>query len=915
MKIRTLAITLLIASLVLSSLTVCSMADVSKEPHNADAMWVEPSTITLNNVTGYVGMKFNVTVWLNMTENIFGYEIALHYNRAQLMCTRAKFTAGTTSNYFAGHYTEISGPVIDTSYLGNGSVLAFESCEASDYIPGPNNGSLIWAEFQILTVPSSGNFTSSFDITSEYPDNTWVKDPNLNLLSITTYNGAYTFIGPPPTTPPLLASIGASATSIYLNQSVLFTSTVSGGTGVYTLQWFENGSPVPGATMSTWNFTTSMTGSYIVFLNVTDSNGTTTVSSSITITVLPLPPLSATISASATSIYLNQSVLFTSTVSGGTGVYTLQWFENGSSVPGATMSTWNFTPGMVGSYTVFLNVTDSSGNTTVSNTITITVLPPLTGAKIYVDPSQIIDLAMGPGSTFSINITVANVESLSECVFNLTYDPQVLIWIGFDFLPVGSQYPTAILTGNTITGFAWISLYYSTPTVALSNPIARLRFLVNSYGISPFNLTDTVLLDASNNSITHNEFDGFFANIIRHVAVINVVPALSWLYQTWTDNINITVANLGNVTENFNVTALYNSTVIGTVPVTGLTPNSQTTVVIPWNTTGVPQGNYTITGEASFVPYETYFNTTNKVYTDGIVEVLTIIHQIAITAVTPTVAWAYVNSTVPINVTAADTGNATESFTVTAYSDGTAIGTLPVTNLAAGTSEVLTFYWDTAGITVEGNYTTSAIASTVPFEYNISMNYLVGGQVMILTQIRDVEIINVTAPRNWAYQGEITNITVTAENDGQVIESFNVTVSYDTILMGNVSVINLAPGANISEVFSLNTTGLTLYHNYTISGQASIVPFEFNTTNNYFADGTITVRLVGDVTGEGKVSGDDLIIIAAAFGSYGPGGPNFMYPGMPASPRWNPYADMNGDNKISGDDLILAAKNFGAFYP
>jgi uncharacterized membrane protein YdcZ (DUF606 family) len=916
MNIRTLGITFLIATLVFSSMAVLSMAEVSMEPHNADAMWVEPSTITLNNVTGYVGMKFNVTVWLNMTEDVYGYQIALRYDRTQLKATRARFTAGSTSNYFAPLITSAPAPAIDTSFLGNGSVLAFESCLGDDLVPGPKNGSLIWIEFQILEMPVSGNLTSSFDITTQYPKSTWVKDPDLNKLTTTTYDGAYTFIGPPPTTPPLLASISASATSIYLGQLVQFNSTVSGGTGVYSFQWVKNGSSVPGANMSTWAFTPGATGSYVVFLNVTDSNGTTAVSSPITITVLPLPPLLASISASATSIYLGQLVQFNSTVSGGTGVYSFQWFKNGSSVPGANMSTWAFTPGATGSYVVFLNVTDSNGTTAVSSPITITVFPPLTGAKIYVDPSQIIDVSMGPGSTLTINITVANVLSLSECVFNLTYDPQVLSWIGFDFLPIGSQYPTAIITGNTITGFTWMTINYSTPVAAVSSPITRLRFCVNSYGMSPLNLTGTtVLLDGSRNPITHNEFNGFFANIIRDVAVINVVPTRSWVYETWTDIINVTVANLGNATEKFNVTALYNSTIIGTVQVNSLTPNSQTTVSIPWDTTGVPQGNYTITGEASFVPYETYFNTTNNLYTDGTVQVFTIIHDVAITAVTPTLAWAYANTTVPVNVTASNLGNATETFTVTAYSDGTLISTLPVSGLQAGNSEVLTFYWYTDGVTVEGNYTMSAVASTVVFEYNTSNNYLVGGQVLLLTQIRDVEIANVTAPRSWAYLGESTNITVTAENDGQVIESFNVMVFYDTILMGNVSVNNLAANTTVNKVFTLNTTGLTLYHNYTISGQASIVPFEFNTSNNFFADGYIAVRLGGDVTGDGQITGDDLIVIAAAFASYGPGGPYFMYPGAPASARWNPLADMNGDNMISGDDLILAARNFGQVYP
>jgi hypothetical protein len=825
MRTKNVRIELLVIILFLCSSVILVRAQ-SLQPHNADAMWVEPSPIVFTTSNASLGSKFNVTVWLNMTEDIFAYQVALHYNRTQLNCTRSRYTAGSTSNYFAGHAVTAPAPVIDTGSLGNGSVLASESLLGDDIIPGPHSESLIWMEFKILTVPASGNLTSKFDITTEYNHKparrTWIEDPSLNDLDFTTYDGDYTFIGPTP------------------------------------------------------------------------------------------QPLSVSISSPTTSIYLGQSVQFTATVNGGTPLYSFQWFENDSTVPGANQSTWTFTPATSALYMVFLNVTDNSGTTAESNTVALTVLPPLTGAKICVDPAEIIDSSMGPGSTFSINITVANVASLGSCVFNLTYNPQVLNWIGFDFLQAQGQYPTAIITGNTIAGFAWINLYYLTPITVISVPLTRLRFCVNSYGISPLNLTDTELLDQNGNPIVHNEFDGLFANIIRDVAVTNVVPAVNWVYQTWTDIISVTVSNLGNATESFSVSAWYNSTIIGTAPVTSLAPNTQTTVSILWDTTGVLQGNYTITGTASLVPYETYFNTTNNIYVDGIVQVLSIIHDVAITDVTPTVAWAYANSTVPINVTASNLGNVSESFTVTAYYDGNSIGTIPVASLPSGTSTILTFDWSTSGITVEGNYTLSALASTVPFEYNTANNYLEDGQLLVLTQVRDVAITNITTSSywdtSWAYKGGSINIAVTASNTGEVTESFNVMAFYDTDLLGNVSVMSLAPNATINKTFMLNTTGLTLYHNYTISAQASIVPYEFNTTNNILVDGNVTVRIPGDANGDHTVDGRDISMITRAFGSIGP---NYLYPGSPPSANWNLSCDLNGDNVVDGRDVSIAEKNYG----
>ena len=814
---RTIVVTLIIAVLLLNC-GVLARADPVQ--HSADSIWLGPSSIVFTAANGTVGQEFNVTVWLNLTENVYSYQVALHYDRTQLMCTDTGYTDGSTSNYFEDHATMSPSPVIDTSILGNGSILAFETLEGDDMISGPHCDSLFWAEFQILQTPTIGNLSSTLDISTEYPDNTWVLDENLNNINLTPCDANYLFIAPPP--PPLSASITASSTSIYLGQSVIFSSTVTGGLSPYNYQWCVN-----------------------------------------------------------------------------------------STQTSATSSSWTYTPTNSGSDTVYLNASDSTGTATESNSITITITP-LTGAKIYVDPSQITNSSIEPGSTLAVNITVANVASLALCMFNLTYDPTVLNYTGFAFLPDQGEYPTLFNQENSTAGFIWLDFWYSTPLMALSQPLATLYFCVNTYGLSSLNLTLTVAVDQNGYLIPHDTFNGFFANIVRDIAVTNVVPSASWVYQTWVDNINVTVANLGNVTETFSASAWYNGTLIGTVPIVGLVSGAQTTVTIPWNTTGVPQGNYTITGTASLVPYETYFNTTNNVYAGGVVQVFTTIQDVAVTAVTPGMAWAYANSTVPVNVTVANLGGISESFNVTAYYGlNMTIATLPVTNLASNTSTTLTFNWSTSGITTEANYTLSALASYVPYEYNTANNYLTQGQVLILTQIRDVAITNVATASywasNWVYQGANMNVTVTANNTGQVAESFYVSAFCNRTLLGNVSV-NLAPGGSITQVFALNTTGLPVYQNLTVSAQASIVQYEYNVSNNVYVGGNVTVRYLGDVNGDGKVDGRDITLIAKAYGSYGP---NYLYLGCPPSSTWDIRCDLNADNKVDGRDVTIASNNFG----
>ncbi|NIO61334.1 MAG: hypothetical protein GTO35_01575, partial [Gammaproteobacteria bacterium] len=70
--------------------------------------------------------------------------------------------------------------------------------------------------------------------------------------------------------------------------------------------------------------------------------------------------------------------------------------------------------------------------------------------------------------------------------------------------------------------------------------------------------------------------------------------------------INVTVANKGNMSETFNVTVYYDSSVVGTKNVTSLASGANKTLGFNWNTMGVRGGNYTIKAVASIVPGETY---------------------------------------------------------------------------------------------------------------------------------------------------------------------------------------------------------------------------------------------------------------------------------------------------------------------
>jgi PKD repeat protein len=89
---------------------------------------------------------------------------------------------------------------------------------------------------------------------------------------------------------PLSVQISPESITITLGSSVTFTSTVTGGISPYSYQWYLDEAPVPGANSEIWTFYPNATGTYYVYLNVTDDTGTTAKSNVAQVTVVPPPP-------------------------------------------------------------------------------------------------------------------------------------------------------------------------------------------------------------------------------------------------------------------------------------------------------------------------------------------------------------------------------------------------------------------------------------------------------------------------------------------------------------------------------------------------------------------------------------------------------------------------------------------------
>jgi hypothetical protein len=122
------------------------------EPHNADAIWLEPSIIDVSGVS--VGYKFNVTAWANSSKETAGWQVWIYYPSAYLNATRAGYTAGSKSEFYQNITTLPLAPVFREENDTHNYVQFGESWFMGSY-RGPGYGSLCWIEFEVMALPEA----------------------------------------------------------------------------------------------------------------------------------------------------------------------------------------------------------------------------------------------------------------------------------------------------------------------------------------------------------------------------------------------------------------------------------------------------------------------------------------------------------------------------------------------------------------------------------------------------------------------------------------------------------------------------------------------------------------------------------------------------------------------------------------
>jgi uncharacterized repeat protein (TIGR01451 family) len=190
-----------------------------------------------------------------------------------------------------------------------------------------------------------------------------------------------------------------------------------------------------------------------------------------------------------------------------------------------------------------------------------------------------------------------------------------------------------------------------------------------------------------------------------------------------------------------------------------------------------------------------------------------------------------------------------ETFDVTCYRDSIEIGTLRAYSLVPGDTKMLTFSWDTTGVS-PGTYVIKARADS---HYEIAesdeTNNECTAPASVEIVIHDIATLSQTPTPTTVTQGETVTIQVVVENQGTEPESFTVTCHYDSSDVGPAqTVTNLASGAQETLTFLWNTVGV-VPGPYYISAVASTVPGEKDTDDNACTSTTMVTILAPPTPG------------------------------------------------------------------
>ncbi len=236
------------------------------------------------------------------------------------------------------------------------------------------------------------------------------------------------------------------------------------------------------------------------------------------------------------------------------------------------------------------------------------------------DLNAIISAIAGP-ITIDIPDTIPPDAITDLTIINATFDSITLTWTapGDDWnTGVASKYDIRYST-KPITEENWDEAIQCVGEPAPQSPGSVETFVITGLNSSAIYYFAIKTADEIPNwSELSNVVRG--TTWIRDIVIANVLLSTNASYAGRIITINVTVSNLGETTETFNVSLFYDNNLIGTILVEGLPSYTNITITFYWDTTGVnPCTYYNITAKTDVLPGE--INTTNNILQDGKVKI------------------------------------------------------------------------------------------------------------------------------------------------------------------------------------------------------------------------------------------------------------------------------------------------------
>ena len=180
----------------------------------------------------------------------------------------------------------------------------------------------------------------------------------------------------------------------------------------------------------------------------------------------------------------------------------------------------------------------------------IASMPIYASSTTILSAPTILDTTLGPGSTFYINITVADVSAMWGYEFTLSYDTTILTATSYlSYPPFIMEWPSGIDDEAGTVAVAYSMMLGETEGFSTVEPapIARIDFTVDAEGWSFFDLYDSVVSDIYGETILHDVVDGLFGNVVPEWRA-DLVRRSAWpKYHHWSESKNPSQTIFGKV--------------------------------------------------------------------------------------------------------------------------------------------------------------------------------------------------------------------------------------------------------------------------------------------------------------------------------------------------------------------------------